>query len=166
MVNQSYTGGVKPMSIAGRLVSERERLIGMTDAERAFRKQYLQDQILSPNEPKKVPQIYKELYNPIRRFYRWPLDKLEAKLEPVIGHNRAHLTRYMISRTAIFIAGIYWFTYYAKYNSNNWTHKSGWQMKQARLAVDLGDREFPKVSDRTKPSDYASKGFKDVHLNL
>lgn len=166
MVQQSSTGGVKPISIAGRFVSERERLAGMTDAERAFRKQYLQDQILSPNEPKKIPQMYKELYNPIRRFYRWPLDKLEAALEPVMGHTSAHLTRYAIGKTAMFIAGTYWFFYYAKYNSNDWTRKSGWKKKEARLAVDLGDPKFPQVSDRTKPSDYASKGFKDMHLNL
>ncbi|TMW43869.1 hypothetical protein DOY81_011051 [Sarcophaga bullata] len=35
----SPTGGVKPMAIAGRMVRERERLVGMSDEERAWRHQ-------------------------------------------------------------------------------------------------------------------------------
>lgn len=166
MVGQSFTGGVKPMPIAGRFVSERERLLGMTDEERAFRKQFLKDQILSPNEPRKVPEMYKVLYNPIRRFYRWPLDKVEASLEPIVGATKAHLIRYFTGKGVLAIATVYWFAYYAKYNSNDWTRKSGWKKKESRMAVDIGDRQFPKVSDRTQPSDYASKGFKNVNLNL
>lgn len=45
MVHASETGGVRPMAIAGRMVRERERLVGMTDAERAWRAQYLKDQV-------------------------------------------------------------------------------------------------------------------------
>lgn len=45
MVHASETGGVRPMGIAGRMVRERERLVGMTDAERAWRAQYLKDQV-------------------------------------------------------------------------------------------------------------------------
>lgn len=166
MVGQSFTGGVKPMSIAGRYVSERERLAGMTDAERAFRKQWLQDQILSPNEPRHVPEMYKTLYNPIRRFYRWPLDKLQAKLTPVMGQEAAHVLRYVTGKAGLFIVGVYWFAYYAKYNSNDWTRKKGISKKDSRKAVDFGDANYPAVSDRTKPSDYANKGFKDMKLNL
>lgn len=166
MVGQSYTGGVKPISIAGRLTSERERLVGMSDAERAFRKQWLQDQLLSANEPRKVPEIYKTLYNPIRRFYRWPLDKLQVLMEPVLGYQTSYLIRYFAGKSALAIAGLYWFTYYAKYNSNDWTSKSGWKVKQSRKAVDLGDVNFPQVSDKTKPSDYASRGFNEINLKL
>lgn len=42
----SETGGARPMAIAGRMVRERERLVGMTDAERAWRSQYLKDQVI------------------------------------------------------------------------------------------------------------------------
>lgn len=166
MVGQSYTGGVKPMNIAGRYVTERERLVGMTDAERAFRKQWLQDQILSPNEPRKVPETYKALYNPIRRFYRWPLDKFQASLEPALGYESAYVIRNCIGKGALIIFGIYWFTYYAKYNSNDWTRKSGWRSKVSKTVVDIGDENFPKVSEKTKPSDYADRGFSKVNLNL
>lgn len=80
----SDTGGVQPMQIAGRIVRERERLIGMTDEERAWRKQWLNDQKLSHNEPRHVPELEKQLTNPIRRFYRAPLDKLCDILSPAL----------------------------------------------------------------------------------
>lgn len=69
MVKASDTGGVKPMSIAGRFHRERERIL-MTDEERAFRKQWLKDQELAHNEPRVVPELYKEQYNIFRRAYR------------------------------------------------------------------------------------------------
>lgn len=85
MVKASPTGGVKPMAIAGRYVSERERLAGMTDEERAFRKQWLKDQELAPNEPRYVHELYKEQFNIFRRAYRFPLDTFGKALEPFVG---------------------------------------------------------------------------------
>lgn len=79
----SETGGVKPMVIAGRMVRERERLIGMSPEERAWRKQWLKDQELH-HGPRKVPALELELNNPIKRFYRAPLDKVCNVLEPVL----------------------------------------------------------------------------------
>ena len=70
----------KPMAIAGRMVSERERLLGMTDAERAWRAQWLKDQVLAPDEPVVPKGYYEERYNVIRRFYRAPLNAFEKAL--------------------------------------------------------------------------------------
>lgn len=81
---QSSTGGVRPFPIGGRMVRDRERLIGMTDEERAWRAQYLKDQILSKNEPREVPQLMKEIRNPIRRFYMWPLNTVEKVIRPMV----------------------------------------------------------------------------------
>lgn len=78
------TGGVQPMGIAGRMVRERERLLGMSTEERAWRAQWLKDQHLAPNEPVHVPEYWRERYNPIRRFYRAPLDKLYNVLKPAL----------------------------------------------------------------------------------
>lgn len=78
------TGGVKPIPIAGRMISERERLRGMTAEERAWRKQWLKDQILSPREPVHVPELKLELMNPIRRAYRKPLDLFGNALKPIL----------------------------------------------------------------------------------
>jgi hypothetical protein len=80
----SPTGGVQAFPIGGRLVRERERLAGMTAEERAFRKQYLKDQELSKNEPRFVPEYWKERTNPIRRFYQFPLNTVENIIKPVI----------------------------------------------------------------------------------
>lgn len=76
----SHTGGVKPMTIEGRMASERERLFGMSDAERAWRAQWLKDQVLTPDEPIVPKGYYKERYNPLRRFYRYPMDCVESAL--------------------------------------------------------------------------------------
>lgn len=75
----SNTGYVKPMTIKGRMYRERERCIGMTDAERSWRAQYLKDQILTEREPVYVEELH--IRNPIRSFYLRPLDKL--LLEPL-----------------------------------------------------------------------------------
>lgn len=154
------------MCIAGRYVSERERLHSMTDAERAFRKQWLQDQILSKNEPRPVPEMYKALYNPLRRFYRWPLDRFQKMLEPTLGHTPSYMIRYFTGKGLMMVGVVYWFAYYAKYNSNDWTRKAGWKVKKSRRVHDLGDEEFPKLSERSKPSEYYSRGFDKNTLNL
>ncbi|EFA10794.1 uncharacterized protein ND-B17 [Tribolium castaneum] len=166
MGKASQTGGVKPMSIAGRFNSERERLLGMTDEERAFRKQWLKDQELAPSEPRPVPEMYKATYNPIRRAYRWPLDQLAKVLLPVLGEERARNVRYVTGKAFLGVMAAYWFTYYFKYNANDWTRAGGWKAFKSREAVVEGDPGYPKLSDRTKPSDYASRGFKDVKMNL
>lgn len=166
MGKPSDTGGVKPMPIAGRYVRERERLLGMTDAERAFRKQWLKDQELSPNEPRVVPELKKELMNPIRRFYRWPLDTLQKVLSPILGPERALTIRYFGGKGLMVVSFAYLATYYFKYNQHDWTRKGGVRVLKSRTAVVEGDPTYPQLSDRSKPSDYASKGFNDVNLKL
>jgi len=166
MVKSSDTGGVKPMNIAGRYVRERERLLGMTDAERGFRAQWLKDQQLTANEPRHVPELYNERFNPFRRFYRAPLDAMQKALEPVLGEHRALTIRYFSGKILMGIAFAYGFTYYMKYNANDWTRKGGWYKTESRVAVLEGDPGYPKVSDRHVGSDYASRGFNQVKLNL
>ncbi|CAG9864861.1 unnamed protein product [Phyllotreta striolata] len=167
MSKASPTGGVKPMPIAGRLVSDRERLLGMTEAERAFRRQWLKDQELAPTEPRPVPEMYKATHNPIRRFYRWPLDQLGKALEPRLGLETATAVRNSAGRFCLVIGGIFWLTYYVKYNSNDWTRKGGMQILSSRPAININDPGFPYVPDRSKPSDYYDRGFKKSgNLNL
>lgn len=166
MVKASNTGGVKPMSITGRYTNERERLLGMTDEERVFRKQWLKDQELSSNEPRKVPEMYKATYNPFRRAYRAPLDLLAKVLEPALGAQRTVMVRYWTGKALLGIAGAYWATYYFKYCANDWTRKGGWKVIESRKAVVQGDPDYPKLSDRSQPHDYADRGFKNTNLNL
>lgn len=89
----SPTSGVKPMQIGGRVVRERERLQGMTDHERAWRAQWLKDQILTDREPVGEQTWFNMVRNPIRRFYNKPLDLLIWKpLTPIlVGSFFSHL---------------------------------------------------------------------------
>lgn len=83
-IPSSPTGGVKPMTIAGRMVRERERLIGMTPEERAWRAQWLKDQELTPREPVYVQEYHDAIRNPIRRMYQAPLNYLWRAVTPIL----------------------------------------------------------------------------------
>lgn len=86
--HSSDTGGVKPMSITGRMVRERERCIGMTEEERRWRAQWLKDQILTEREPVYVQELTDAFRNPIRRFYQAPFDVVRDKLIPYMVRKR------------------------------------------------------------------------------
>lgn len=81
-VPSSPTGGYKPMTIAGRMVRERERCRGMTPEERAWRAQWLKDQVLTAREPVYVKEYHDAIRNPIRRFYTAPLNALGRYMTP------------------------------------------------------------------------------------
>lgn len=78
------TGGVRPMQIGGRMIRERERLIGMSPEERQWRAQWVKDQELTAREPVYVEQYHAAFRNPIRRAYQAPLNMLWKGLTPVI----------------------------------------------------------------------------------
>lgn len=72
------------MAIAGRMVRERERCIGMTPEERAWRAQWLKDQQLTAREPVYVKEYHDAIRNPIRRMYQAPLNALWRALTPIM----------------------------------------------------------------------------------
>ncbi|OXU17051.1 hypothetical protein TSAR_013922 [Trichomalopsis sarcophagae] len=147
------------MGIQGRMASQRERMIGMTDVERAWRAKWIKDQELH-GEPIIPKDYYKERYNPIRRFYRYPMDKFEAALSPLIGANKALITRHFIAKLSFVIMTCYGAHYYQKYNRSDWTRKGGWKIVKNRPALYPGDPGFPYVKD-TKPHEYATFGFEN-----
>ena len=63
---------------------ERNRIsgAGMTDADRALRKQWVMDQRLAPHEPVYVPELTHK--NVFRRFYAKPWNVFFKALEPTI----------------------------------------------------------------------------------
>ncbi|XP_071454946.1 NADH dehydrogenase [ubiquinone] 1 beta subcomplex subunit 6 [Hetaerina americana] len=156
----SQTGGVKPFPIEGRMARERERLMGMTDEERAWRKQWLKDQELTAREPLYQAEQHPELFNPIRRAYRFPLDKVFGALTPALGEKRAMMARWWTGKILMSIFAVYSVTYYFKYNTNDWTRRGGWRVISTRPAVFPGDPGFPAKSERSLPSDYADRNFK------
>ncbi|XP_050047891.1 uncharacterized protein ND-B17 [Dermacentor andersoni] len=158
----SETGGVRPMNIEGRFGRERSRLTGeFTDADRAWRKKWLEDQHLSPNEPRKVPELERALKNPFRRFYRYPMDALFGRLEPAMGPLITPALRWFVPKVFVLYLGGLVLMYNYKYNQHTWKRHSGLLVRTSRSAVYPGDPGWPKPSDRTKPSDYADCGFKD-----
>jgi NADH dehydrogenase (ubiquinone) 1 beta subcomplex subunit 6 len=162
----AQTGGVKPMSIAGRVVRERERLSGMSVEERLWRKKWLKDQILSPNEPRYVTALEKEMLNPIRRAYRFPLDFIFHRvLQPFIGYDAAKVFRFYTGRASLIMAGVYGAWYLVKYNGNDWTKRGGWRIIQSRKAIFPGEPGYGEPIPSKAPNDYFDRGFKKSVLN-
>ncbi|XP_022207206.1 NADH dehydrogenase [ubiquinone] 1 beta subcomplex subunit 6 isoform X2 [Nilaparvata lugens] len=158
---ETLTGGVKAMNLEGRLGRERERLLGMSPEERQWRKQWVKDQHLSPNEPRFVPELYKELNNPLRRLYRKPLDMLFEPLQGVLGKQMALNVRYITGRFLMFTFAGFYGAYWLKYNAHTWETAKGWDTTLTRPSILPGEPGFPWVSQKSKPSDYYDKGFKD-----
>lgn len=78
------TDGTLPIDLEGRHRFVRQRLTNMNDEERAFRRKFLHDQHLGQDEPVHVPEMYQELYNPIRRAFKAPMNVVEGFLSPKI----------------------------------------------------------------------------------
>lgn len=79
-------------------------------------------------EPIDVPEYWKEIRNPIRRFYTAPLDVVTKVLTPVIGFKPAYAVRFFTGKFLMATFFLYAATYYMKYNqgvsilrSNRWT---------------------------------------------
>ena len=154
----SPSGGATVISIAGRMARERERLIGMTDEERAWRAKFVKSQNLSKEEPIIPEGYHKAYYNPLRRFYRAPLNKVEGTLTSTLGAQGAYIVRHV---TAKFIMGgiaVYGAWYYFKYNRATWMRKSGWAVMSSREPLLPGSKGYPNF-DAKKPNQYATFGF-------
>ncbi|XP_012522447.1 uncharacterized protein LOC105828569 [Monomorium pharaonis] len=150
--------GERPMSIMRRMGRERERMLGMTDEERAWRKKWLDAQKLAPEEPVMPKGYYEEMYNPIRRFYMAPMNKFQNMLEPFTGHTVAYVTRHFLSRAAVGIIGIYCFYYHLKYNKMNWMRQGGWQITVSRSKM-YPDNKDLNVLYKTKGDQFYVNNF-------
>ncbi|XP_076245431.1 NADH dehydrogenase (ubiquinone) B17 subunit [Calliopsis andreniformis] len=153
-----HQGTSRVMNIAGRMAHERERLIGMSNEERAWRAKFVDSQILDPSEPVVPKNYYKERYNPIRRFYRFPLDQLERMLVPRLGVGPAYVIRGFIGKSILSILGIYGAWYYFKYNTGTWMRKSGWRVTQTHNTILPWDKDFENFK-RKKANEYATLRF-------
>ncbi|MPC27825.1 hypothetical protein E2C01_021010 [Portunus trituberculatus] len=117
--------------------------------------------ILAESEPAVVPGYYEARYNPIRRFYRWPLDTLFKPLVPMLGYEKAAKYRWYTGKIGLVLGGVLLTYYYFKYNTNDWTRKGGWRVLHSIENVVPGDPRYPMVSDRKVGADYASGNFKN-----
>ena len=93
-----YPAHEKPFSIEP-FPHERQRLpFKMTDEDRMRRKLWVQSQELSEREPIHVPELERMIFNPIRRLYRTPTNRLFKLLGPLIGEHRVPLVRYVVPK--------------------------------------------------------------------
>lgn len=96
---------------------DRERLpFKMSDEDRARRKAWLHAQELSDREPIRVPELEYMIYNPFRRLYRLPTDRLFNALAPILGEHRVPAFRWIVPKIFLAWVGgcIAW--YHFKYN--------------------------------------------------
>jgi hypothetical protein len=106
----------KPFSIEP-FPHERSRIpFKMTDEDRLRRKTWVQSQELTEREPVRVPELERMIYNPIRRLYRLPTDRVFNALAPLIGEKRVPIARYVVPKVFMaYLAGCV-FYYNVKYN--------------------------------------------------
>ncbi|XP_011874244.1 PREDICTED: uncharacterized protein LOC105565558 [Vollenhovia emeryi] len=150
--------GERPMSIVRRMDRERERMLGMTDEERAWRKKWLDAQKLAPEEPVMPEGYYQEMYNPIRRFYMAPGRKFEGMLEPFIGKGPAYVTRRTLTGMMMGVFATYCIYYHLKYNKMNWMRNGGWKITISRHKM-YPDTKDLNVLYRTKGTDFYVNDF-------
>ncbi|XP_078042762.1 NADH dehydrogenase (ubiquinone) B17 subunit [Augochlora pura] len=162
-MTESATGGIRPVSIEGRVARERERLIGMTEEERAWRAKYLKSLHLSHGEPVMTPEMYRQYYNPLRRLYKAPLNVFEKAITPIVGNKCAYVVRGVIGKLTLGAILVYASWYQLKYNHATWQRVSGWTMMQSRSTVLPGEPGYPKVAIRP-PNQYASKEFEKAPI--
>jgi len=135
---------------------ERQRLhgAGMTDEDRALRRQWLQDQELAPNEPVFIPELFPR--NPIKRVLGKPWDGVFGILKPIVGEQRAATGRYFFPKFLLSVGVIYAFYYHMKYNPNQWTDKAGWNVHSTKPTLVTDGEEEKMKTD----SDFSDRGFK------
>ncbi|KAM3719715.1 NADH dehydrogenase [ubiquinone] 1 beta subcomplex subunit [Dirofilaria immitis] len=110
----------EPMSLELHMADERARAAGLTPAEREWRKKWVLDQHLHPDEPIHVDAVHRQL-NPIRVLYRTPMDKLYKHfLKPTFGIFYGSMIRAIVPKLFmawILIEASY---YYWKYEARGW----------------------------------------------
>ncbi|KAL8571890.1 hypothetical protein ACOMHN_011482 [Nucella lapillus] len=162
MKQDLYRGSQYPPFSIEPVPYERQRLAGsgMSAEDRALRKQWVQDQHLSPNEPRYVKELTTR--NFFRRLYMGPADALFAKLIPVMGKAPASMARVVVPRMLLIAGGLYWAYYHLKYHPKDWTRDGGFHIFTNKPAVLSSD----KVAPEKKHDDYYDLGFKSRKVLL
>ncbi|KAK4474480.1 hypothetical protein MN116_000710 [Schistosoma mekongi] len=135
---------------------ERHRLaLPFTNKDRAARKQYLEDQLLSDREPVNIPEWNR--VNIFRRIYRKPFDALTYLLRPLIGDRCSRYLRFTMPK----ITGILVFSWFICYHStyqDNW-EKNAKSLKSGHFRGPIWPGE-PGYPDKWKEVDeYGMEGF-------
>lgn len=154
-----------PITLSLHMRDERQRLAGMTNSEREWRKKYLEAQNLHPDEPFFVESAQLPL-NPIRRIYRMPMNFVQQRfLIPTFGLKRANRIRHFAFKWCSVFLGIEFCYYHLKYNQEVWWDSrrvmaTGWRPSPSRRAEI--EAKYPDMIDIA----YATKKHADDFIDL
>lgn len=135
---------------------DRQRLpFKMSDEDRLRRKAWVHSQQLTDREPMYSAELERQIYNPFRRLYRSPTNKLFNMLAPIVGEHRVPFFRYTVPKVFfLYLTGCFaW--YQIKYNKVNWEDGSGISAILTRPVI-LPGEEKPPVKEK---HDYADRQF-------
>jgi len=157
-----YRGSKYPPFTIEPVPYERQRLAGagMSEEDRALRRQWIKDQQLSPNEPRHVKELTPR--NAFRKVYSGFADGLFTKLIPVVGINAASMMRVVVPRMSLIIFGAYVAYYQLKYHSKDWTRVGGFHAFQSKPRVLYAETECPEKTH----DDFYDQGFKSRKVLL
>ncbi|PAV79587.1 hypothetical protein WR25_23991 [Diploscapter pachys] len=156
------------MSLELHMADERVRAAGLSPAEREWRRKWLTDQALHPDEPISVDAVNRTL-NPIRVLYRWPWDKLYIHfLRPTFGVYYGHCIRVAVPKIIIGFLLVQALYYEWKYNPKNWQHHKGVEhspekQNQVLLRGKWIEEKYPGLKEKAFPDqaqyDYVNPTF-------
>ncbi|KRZ90593.1 X-ray repair cross-complementing protein 5 [Trichinella sp. T8] len=157
-----------PMNLELHMKDERSRVVGLTPEEIEWRKKWVLDQKLHPDEPVYVESAVMHL-NPIRRLYRYPWDSLERKvLIPALGLKKGHSVRIVVPKIFIGMLTTLYIYYHVKYNKPNWMNRIRSYHHFPRSFIrnqDLIERDYPGLLDKAFPIPKEPKDFYDLNFS-
>jgi len=137
---------------------ERSRLCEvMTNEDRLARKQWLDDQVLSENEPVFIPE--RSPRNVLRTAWAGPWDSMRIALRPYIGSNWSRTARFFVPKAVVALPLAWAMWYNVKYKPAQWDQDRGWHSYWGKSEILPGDAGWPNPP-RKADSDFFDKGFK------
>nr|CAX73184.1 hypotheticial protein [Schistosoma japonicum] len=135
---------------------ERHRLAQpFTNKDRAARRQYLEDQLLSDREPVNIPEWNR--VNIFRRMYRKPFDAMTNLIRPLVGDQYSRYFRYTMPKITGMLLFSWFLWYHVKYHDNWEKHAKSLKSGAYRGSFWPGEPGYP---DRWKEvDDFGMEGF-------
>merc|ERR1719278_718871 len=108
------------------------------------------------------PDYRKARLNPLRRLWQAPGEAFERVLRPALGLKHANTVKFMAGKALWGIGAVWAVTYYAYFNSGNWSKHGGWRVHTSKPSTMPDNPNYPKKDPRweMKYDDYNDLGFK------
>jgi len=166
-------GRQNPVNVSTMWVKQRARVEPMAEfnnIDRAWRKRYLADLKLTPNDGNRaqiqaMPEYQKAQYNWLRQIGRIPMNYFESFLRNGVGmtHGRAQFARKLLCGYAKGMMVAWGIVYLCVNNTNSWESRIGMKFMQSRPPMDPDSKYYEhqkSLFEREKPDDYYNQGFK------